>query len=191
MAHGGDVGHVAQVDNDVFQVGKGGSAVVEQFFHIEQEATCLRHYVAAVHALAVFVNACSAREKVNALTSHTETGAALEGHAIFIRGIEIVEGLKLTDFSVVQSSAQEVYSHNGFALSGVATDTCRSYIMGIAGQSFAREYIIASSHHVGIVAVDVAHVQPGAQAMVAKVQSHCLEPVAVLLKGGFGLLATV
>ena len=126
MAHGGDVGHVAQVDNDVFQVGKGGSAVVEQFFHIEQEATCLRHYVAAVHAFAVFVNACGAREKVNALTSHTETGAALEGHAIFGRGVEVVEGLEIADVGIVRPRVgrEEVGRYDGLRVVGIAADAC-------------------------------------------------------------------
>ena len=92
----------------MFQIAKGGSAIVQQLFHVQQQASSLRHHITSVQTFTVFINAGGAREEVNTLARHAETGATLEGYTVFIRRVEVVKSLQLPDFSVGQLSAQEV-----------------------------------------------------------------------------------
>ena len=72
------------------------------------------------------VDAGGARDEAVARAPEGDGRAALEGHAIFGRGVEVVEGLEIADVGIVRPRVgrEEVGRYDGLRVVGIAADAC-------------------------------------------------------------------
>lgn len=183
---GGIVGHVAQVHRKVSRVLQRHSAVFQQPADVQKQALRLLFYAGGVEYPAVAVNTGRARNKAVRLLRQVQQRAAFKGHAVFGRGVQVVQRLQVL-YAAVGAGGVEVDTYGRFRVGAVAAYAGRGNEVGVGGQALAAEHVVAAAYHAGVVVVDVAHVNPRAVAVVLQVQSPLPEPAGVALKEPFRL----
>ena len=167
--HLGVVRRVAQIDDEVGDVVVAAAGLAEQGLDVLPHATGLKDDVALVHHQPLVVDARRARDDHMTAVAVVDGGAALEGHAVVARAVQVggrVEVVHLLGAYAADGVVVHLGEHVGILLS--AADAGGGYEVGVVGQSLGEEHLVAGAHHAAVVQVDVVDEEPCAHAVVAQ-----------------------
>jgi hypothetical protein len=183
------IGHVAQIDDEIFHVRQRASPIAHQHVDVGEQAVGLSRHVAKVNAMALLVDARRAGDD-EALA--VEAGAAFESHAVLVGGIEVFGGLEIAHLlrdDVL--GGIEVHRHQGGGHGSGAAYARGGDEMGVEGEALPGEDIVAGTHHGGVVDIDVAHIKPRADAMVLEGEAERLEQIGMPFEGHYRLTISI
>ena len=111
-------------------------------------------------------------------------GAAFEGHAILMRWVQVTRCRQVTHAAGLRAlHAQKVGCHKRSRTGRSPLDARTRYVVCVLCQALTGKNFVARHHHVMILAVYVAHINPGAQAMVSQTHVLCLKTLHAACKG--------
>ena len=188
LRDGRSVGQVAQVDDEVLDVGHRGTAVGQEGTDVLQKPFGLAGYVSHIDDLAVIVDAGRTRDEVLVLAGQGHPGAALESHTVLMGRVQVVEGLEIEQVVRLDAGGgQEVDGHADVLAHGAAANAGTGNEVGVDGEAVLAEHVVAGLDDAVVVGVDIAHVNPGPDAMVLQVQSLLLKQGKILVEEHDGL----
>ena len=173
--HGTNLVHVGPV------VGEQGADVVE-----DAQGLCLD--VAREEDFALVVDAGGAADKGVAEPAVVEPDAAFERDAIFHGRIQIARRLKVMQRCRVDvGDGQRVHHNQNARIAVRAFDAGAGDEMGVGRQAHPFETTLPPFHHAGIVVVDVAHENPGPDAVPGYLHAGFRKTGFILCEDAFHL----
>ena len=192
LAHGGVVGGIAEIDDGLSHILRGELPFGKEGFYVLPHAAGLADDVAGVEHLALVVDGGGAGDEAVGAVAVVHHGGALEGDAVLYGGVEVAEGLEMVLLAGLKAEdGVGVHLDDGAGGGGDALYAGGGEVVGGGGEALLGEILAACAYHAGILGVDVAHVEPGADAVVGEGAALRAERVFVGAEDAGGLLGGI
>lgn len=191
-ANMGGVGGVAEIGDQVAEVGRRGAGLPEEGLDVFKGAVELAVDVADVEDLTALIDAGGAGDDDVLAVAVGNGCAAFKSYAVGVGCAELLGGTEMTDLCRLEAGdGVGVEGESGFGRQAGGFDARAGDVVGLGREAVLFEELAAGGGHGGVVGVDVAEEEPGALDVIGEVQVAVAQLVVVSGKDGGGLVGDV
>ena len=95
LCHHSTVGKIAEIDDEILHITRRSASIGKQCPNVPQQSLHLFFDLSEIEHVAFTVNTCRAGDIIHLFVGKHEACTALEGHTIFLRGIETGGGVQI------------------------------------------------------------------------------------------------